>query len=91
MIVFERYQLVRETPKGRWVSLVGSFSSETPVWRPKNSRDLAKTKAIALDKLLGRKLAHVRHARARSEDAALQLRSVKGMLESLKEWKKLES
>jgi len=81
-IVFESYRLVRETPKGYWIQ--DDWVVDKPIWRPKSSRDLAKTRRIALDRLLRRKEWHVLHARARLKDAEGQLESVKGLFGSLK-------
>jgi hypothetical protein len=89
-LVFEQYQLERETPKGYWVKKVGEWCCVDPVWRRRDSRDLAKTKFEALNNLLRRKHGHVQHARGRLEDAELQLRSVDGVVTLLREWKLTE-
>jgi hypothetical protein len=69
IVHFERYTLVRETPKGRWITQVEDWTEPKAVWKTKGSHFVSTTKRQALGQLLIRKRAHVRHAKRRYEDA----------------------
>lgn len=83
IVYFERYTLVRETPKGRWITQADDWTEPKAVWKTKGSHFVSTTKRQALGQLLIRKCAHVRHAKRRYEDAEKGKRLVQGLINQL--------